>query len=118
MSLTSNTSYTTSTASNFHAILNAALKDYAKKTGRDLCDLDHPLASKLDSCDSPDDILDIFQEQAREFDEFRKGDATLVQWLKPVVKVLHTLTTNEVLGSSASSVNPATVTIIHYHSYH
>ena len=101
----------------FQAIFDVALKDYTEKTGKDLCDLDHPLASKLDSCDNPDDILDIFQEQAREFDEFRKGDTKLFKWLEPIVKVLHTLSTNKVIGNSASSVNPATA-IIYHHSCH
>jgi len=113
----SSTSNTTSTTSNFQAIFDAALKDYTKKTGKDLCDLDHPLASKLDGCDSPDSILDIFREQAREFDEFRKDDTKLLRWLKPIVKVLHTISTNEVLGDSATSVNPATF-IIYHHSFH
>ena len=109
MSSTSNT--------NFQAIFENALKDYTKKTGKDLYDLDHPLASKLDSCDSPDSILEIFREQAGEFDEFRKGDTKLFKWLKPVVKVLHTISTNEVLVDSASNVNLATF-IVYRHSCH
>jgi hypothetical protein len=109
----SSTSNTTSTTSNFQAIFDAALKDYTQKTGKDLCDLGDPLASQFDSCDSPDSILDIFREQAREFDEFRKGDDKLFKWLKPIVKVLHTVSTNKVLGDSVSSVNPATFIIYH-----
>ncbi len=96
-----------SSTSNFQAIFEAALKDYTKKTGKDLCDLDHPLASRLDSCDSPDSILDIFREQARDFDEFRKGDTKLFKWLKPIVKVLHAISTNKALGDHVSTVNPA-----------
>jgi hypothetical protein len=114
----SSTSNTTSTSSNFQAFFDAALKDYTEKTGKDLCDLDHPLASKLDSCNSPDSILDIFKEQARGFDEFRKGDTKLFKWLNPIVKVLHTISTNEVLGHSASSVNLTTFIIYHNHSCH
>ena len=113
----SSTSNTTSTTSNFQAIFDAALKDYTKKTGKDLCDLGHPLASKLDGCNCPDSILNIFREQAREFDEFKKGDTKLLKWLEPIVKVLHTISTNKVLGNSASSVNPATF-IIYHHSCH
>jgi len=85
-----------SSTSNFQLIFEAALKDYTKKTGKDLRDLDHPLASRLDRCDSPDSILNIFREQAREFDEFRKGDTKLFKWLKPIVEVLHSLSNNEV----------------------
>ena len=107
-------SNTTSTTSTFQAIFEDALNDYTKNTGKDLYDLDHPLASKLDSCDSPDSILDIFREQAREFDEFRKGDTKLFKRLKPIVTVLYTLST-KVLGHSASGVNPPTF-IIYRHS--
>jgi hypothetical protein len=115
----SSTFNTASTASNFRVIFDAALKDYTKKTGKDLCDSGHPLASKLDSCDSPDSILDIFQEQAREFEEFRKGDTKLSQWLRPIVRVLHILSTDKVLGDSASSVGSAAVIIINnHHSCH
>ena len=104
----SSTSDTISTTSNSQAIFDAALKNYTKRTGKDL--LNHPLASKLDSCDNPDSILNIFQEQAREFGEFRKGDTKLLKWLKPIVEVLHTLSTNKVLGDHASSVNPPIIT--------
>jgi hypothetical protein len=114
MSSTSNT--TTPTTPSFQAIFDAALKDYSKKTGKDLCNLDHPLTSILDSRNSPDAILDIFREQATEFGEFRKGDTKLFNWLKPIVKILHTISTNKVLGDSAGSVNPAT-SIIYHDSY-
>jgi hypothetical protein len=103
----SSTHNTTSTASNFQAIFDVALKDYTEKTGKDLRDLHDPLASKLDSCDSPDSILDIFREQAREFDEFKKGDTKLFKWLNPIVKVLHAVSTNKGILDSASRVNPA-----------
>jgi len=106
------TSNTTSNTSNFQAIFHAALNDYTKITGEDLSDLDHPLASKLDSCDSPDSILNIFREQARDFDEFKKGDTKLFKWLKPIVEVLYTLSSNKVLGDSVSSVNPASFILI------
>ena len=110
----SSTPNTTSTASNFQAIFDAALKDYTKKTGKDLSDLHHPLASKLDTCDTPDSIINIFQEQAREFGEFRKGDTKLLKWLKPIVKILHPISTNKVLSDSVSSVNSAAFIIYHH----
>ena len=91
------------------------MKDYTEKTGKDLFDLDHPLASRLDAFDSPNSILDIFREQVREFDESKKGDTKLFEGLKPIVTVLYILSTNEVLGHSASGVNPPTF-IIYRHS--
>ena len=106
MSLTSNT---TSTPSNFEAIFNAALIEYTKQTGKDL--RGHPFASKIDSCDNPDSIIAIFEEQAKQFNEFRNGDIKLFKWFKPVITVLHTLSTNETLSGIASHVSPATLVI-------
>ena len=94
-------------SSNFQVIFDAALVEYTKKTGKDL--RDHPLASKIDSCDSADSIVDIYKEQAKTFDEFRKGDSTkLVKWLEPVVKVLHALSSNDVLKDAVSHVSLGT----------
>jgi hypothetical protein len=106
MSLASNASFT---SSNFEAIFNAALTEYTKQTGKDL--RDHPFASEIDSCDNPDSIIAIFQEQARAFDEFRKGDIKLFKWFKPVIKVLHALSNNKTLSDIASNVSPATLVI-------
>ena len=106
----SSASNTTSTSFNFEAIFNAALTEYTNRTGNDL--RNHPLASKIDSCDSPESILDIFQEQAQAFDEFRKGDNKLFQWLRPVVDVLHAISTNEAFSNKASHVGPATSVLL------
>jgi len=100
-----------STPSNFETLLNAALAKYTKQTGNDL--RDHPLASKIDSCDSPDSILDIFQEQARAFDEFRRDDTKLFKCLRPVVNVLHALSTVPILSDSGSFVSLATFLVIY-----
>jgi hypothetical protein len=102
----SSASNTTSTYFNFEAIFNAALTEYKKRTGKDL--RDHPLASKIDSCDNAESILDIFQEQAQAFDKFKKGDTKLFKWLRPVVDVLHAISTNETFSDKASHVSPAT----------
>ena len=85
-------SNTASTASHFQTLFNAALAKYTKQTGKDL--RSHPLADKIDNCDGPDSILNIFQEQAQAFDEFRNGDTKLLKWLRPVVNVIHALSTN------------------------
>ena len=103
---TSSASNTASTSSNFEVLFSAALEKYTKQTGKDL--RNHPLASEINSCDSPDSTLHLFQEQAKAFDEFRRGDTKLFKWLKPVVNVLHALSTNEVLRDSVSHVSLAT----------
>ena len=100
----SSSANTTSTPFNFEEIFNAALTKYRERTGKDL--RNHPLASKIDNCDNPDSILNIFQEQAQEFDKFRKGNANLVKWLKPVVNVLHAISTNKAFIDKASHVSP------------
>jgi hypothetical protein len=97
-------------SSNFETLFNAALAKYIKQTGKDL--RNHPLAFMIDSCDSPDSILDIFKKQSEVFDEFRRGDTKLFNWLRPVVKVLHALSSNEVLSDSACLVSPAPFPII------
>ncbi|KAN0111248.1 hypothetical protein V8E52_008728 [Russula decolorans] len=102
----SSASNTTSASFNFEAFFNAALTEYTKRTGKDL--RNHPLASKIDGCDNPESILDIFQEQALAFEKFRKGDTKLFKWLRPVVDVLHAISTNETISDIASHVFPPT----------
>ena len=100
------------TTSNFETIFNAALANYTKQTGKDL--RNHPLASKIDSSDKPDSILDIFQEQAQAFDEFRRsepGDSELFKLLRPVVYV--SLPTKDVLQHSVGYVSPTMLLINH-----
>ena len=103
MSSPSNTTFSSSV---FDTIFNAALEKYTKKTGIDLCN--HLLAPRIDRCNGPDAILNIFQEQARAFDEFKNGDAKLLRWLRPVVNVLHALSTNKAIRDSVSHVSLAT----------
>jgi hypothetical protein len=100
----SSTPHTTSTSSNFEYLFNAALDKYAKRTGQDL--RDHPLATIINLCESPDSILTIFQEQSRAFDEFRNGDLKLIKWLTPVVNTLHDISTIPALSTGASLVSP------------
>ena len=100
MPLASNTS---SPLSTFETLFNTALEKYAKRTGQDL--RNHPLATAIDRCESPDDILAIFQAQSQAFDEFRNGDPKLIKWLRPVVNGLHTISTNTVLSAGTSFVS-------------
>ena len=77
---------TAEASSRFQAIFQAALKSYQKQTKKDL--LAHPLASRLQHCDSTTAILTVLQDQVREFDESRSGDERLTKWLFPTVNVL------------------------------
>src|SRR6266850_4959474 len=101
---TMSTPNVTSTTSNrLEAIFNAALVEYTNQTGKDL--RNHPLASKIDACDSAEAILDIFQAQAKTFDEFRKGSPKLIKWLQSLVTNLYDLSTNPILITTVSLVS-------------
>ncbi|KAH9031907.1 hypothetical protein EDB85DRAFT_1890930 [Lactarius pseudohatsudake] len=106
----SNPGQTSPRSSNFNSILDAALSQalsgYKKKTGRQL--LDHPLATKLQRCDSVNAILAILQDQAEEFQQFRAGDRRLMKWISPVVDVLYTFSVT-LGGASGLTFPPAGV---------
>ncbi|KAI0295154.1 hypothetical protein B0F90DRAFT_1638316, partial [Multifurca ochricompacta] len=74
-------------SSTFLSVFDAASKEYKKKTGQDLHA--HPFAAELNSCDSPDAVLGVFQKQADVLDGIRKGDEGLVKWLNPIVHILY-----------------------------
>ena len=77
----------TSASSNFQLIFDNALKSYKKRTKKDL--LNHPLADRLQACDSASSILTVFQEQVEELDEAQRSNERLMKWLDPTVNVLH-----------------------------
>ena len=89
---------------NFKNLFDIALAKYAKRTGQDL--RKYPLAAAIDRCNSPDEILAIFQAQSQAFDEFRNGDTKLIKWLRPVVNGLHAISTNTVLSAGTSLASP------------
>jgi hypothetical protein len=93
--------HTTPTPFNTRDLLDAALTEYTKQTGADL--RKHPLAHKIESCDSPDSILAVFKQQAQAFDEFRNGDPRVFKWLGPVVDGLHALSVSAAPGLSLVS---------------
>ena len=87
-------------STSFPPIFDAALADYCKQIGIDLAT--HPIADSLRSCGSPDDVLKLLEDKASEFKEFRDGNRKLLNWLRPVVQVVHTL--SAVLGASITLV--------------
>jgi hypothetical protein len=93
---------TTSTSTNFEALFEAALAKFTKCTGTDL--RNHPIATLIDTCTSPDAILAIFQEQSLAFHEFKNGDPLLIGRLEPIVDALHAISTNAALRNGASFV--------------
>ena len=75
-----------SSSSNFPFFFDNALKAYEKHTKKDL--LAHPLAAQLQSCDSPDTILAVLQQQVKDLDQSRSNKERLTTWLDPTINVL------------------------------
>ena len=84
----SHTRSTTSSSSNFQLIIENALKVYRKRTKTDL--LLHPLASRIQTCDTPTDIIAVLQEQLQGLDQSRSADDRWTKWLDPTIHVLRT----------------------------
>jgi hypothetical protein len=91
-----------SSSSNFQSIFNASLQAYDNKTKNKL--LDHPLASRVQSCDSPNAVLSVLQDLIQQFDQRRTSDERLTNWLNPTVNVLHTF--SDTLGEGVGLVSP------------
>ena len=87
MSQAPTASTSVSTSPNFQTIFYAALREYEKKTKKDL--IAHPLAAQLQACKSSGDILAVLQEKVKEFDQSRSADERLSQWLNPTINVLY-----------------------------
>ena len=96
----SSTRQATSSASNFQLIVDA-LADYSKMTGIDLST--SPSATLLEQLNSPEAILQMFQERANPFKEYREGNRSLITCLSPAVKILHAF--SGILGDAASPVS-------------
>ena len=86
-----------SESARFQALFEAALQAYERKTGASLAQ--HPLAIKLQSCDTVEAITGLLQDQARAFGHFQGSDK-IMESLKTIVSTLSTL-------SSAASLADA-----------
>ena len=92
-----------STTPNFQPILDKALKEYKRKTGKELTT--HPLADEIKGCSSPEAILTVLQGKADELNQSpQSSDERLTKWLTPTVNVLNALSAT--LGQSVGAVSP------------
>jgi hypothetical protein len=96
------------TSSNFQFIFDAALSDYTKQTSIDL--VTHPFAQTLPNCRSADAVFDLLQDRAKQFQAYRDGNRKLIDCLKPVVQVLHTV--SGILNEAAGSVSNAILLVL------
>ena len=97
----------TSPPSPFEPLLNDALRDYAKQTGKRL--EHHPFTKKLKKCDSVDSItalLQDYQEHAKAFRKFRGDHGKVMRPMKRAVYFLFTLSSSTVLGEAVALVCP------------
>jgi hypothetical protein len=78
-----------SSTPHFQHIFEKALKEYKKKTGKELTT--HPLAAEINGCVSPEAILAILEAKARELDQSQSSNERLTKWLNPTVNILNAL---------------------------
>ncbi|KAI0293894.1 hypothetical protein B0F90DRAFT_1760133 [Multifurca ochricompacta] len=102
-------SSTTLSSSNFRLILDA-LDDYTNQTGADLTQ--NPFADKPHSCPTSDAVLELLNDRAKQFKEYREGNRKLINWLSPIVKVVHAF--SDILREVVSSLpfQPAKVIFV------
>jgi len=91
-----------SESSRFQVLFESALQNYQNQTGTTLSN--HPLAEKLQYCDSVESVTAVLQEQARAFTEFRGDDGKFMKSLKGIVSVLYTLSAGTALGEAIGLV--------------
>ncbi len=84
------------------SLFEAALNEFENRTGSNL--IQHQIIDKLVNCRSADSVIDVLQEQAYEFRNFRGDDGKVMTWLKRTVSVLYTLSTSTVLGEGIGLV--------------
>ena len=101
-----------SQSSRFRLLFESALQNYQIQTGTTL--VNHPLAEKLQYCDSVESVTAVLQDQARAFSEFRGGDGRIMKSLKAVVSVLDSLSTSIALGEAIGLVRrKASTDVLH-----
>jgi hypothetical protein len=77
------------------------MKAYEKRTKKDL--VAHPLATELQNCNSPSEIIAVLRKQLQGLDRSLSSDDRWTKWLDPTVNVLYIL--SETLGESISLVS-------------
>jgi hypothetical protein len=82
------------------SLFETALNEFEKRAGSNLDQ--HQLLHKLVNCNSADSVVDVLQEQAQAFRNFREDGGKVMVWLKRTVNVLYTLSTSSVLGWAVS----------------
>src|ERR1700761_7100565 len=88
--------------SHFQSVLDA-LDKYAEQTGINLSE--NPFADKVKSCDSPDAVLGLLQENLKGFKDYRDKNRKFIDFLNPVVQFVHAF--SGIMGEVAGLVSRA-----------
>ena len=91
-------------SSHLRTLFELALEDYEIKTEISLAK--HPLAQKLDNCNSAESIATILQDQARTFGEFRGSDR-IMESIRSTVSFLEKLSATASLSDVIGQVRPS-----------
>ncbi|KAF8258162.1 hypothetical protein EI94DRAFT_1184425 [Lactarius quietus] len=89
-------------STSFGTIFTAALKEYKKQTKRDITS--HPLATQLQSCNSPSAILATIKPQVQKLEQSQVSDEKWMKWVDPTVNVLYAFSAT--VGSGVGMVFP------------
>jgi hypothetical protein len=101
-------------SSNFQSIFDASLQSYNNKTKDRL--LDHPLATQLQTCDSPNAVLSVLQDLIQQFDQRRYSDERFKNWLNPTVNVLYTFSAILGVGEGVGLVSLSSLSLYNLYS--
>ena len=103
------------------ALFEPALRAYEKKSGVSL--EQHPLAIKLQSCDTVEAITGVFQDQAQAFRDFQGSDKIMVS-IKTTVSILSNISSAAPLSDAFDIVSQkglgayiTSLTFIYRHSH-
>ena len=99
---------TSTSHSKFVPIFNTALETYKRKTKKDLAK--HPLLPRLQSCESPEAILTVLQEQIPASSQSQNSDDGLTKWIAPTVNVLYSFS-----GTLGGVLGLVSITTFPYH---
>jgi hypothetical protein len=88
-------------SAHFQVLFESALQAYEKRTGITLAQ--HPIAVKLQSCHSIDDITALLQGQAKEFSDFQAKDR-ITKAIRTTVSILIPLSDATSLADAVGSV--------------
>jgi hypothetical protein len=87
---------------NYNEIFDAAVNEYKAITGHDL--KKHPFSAALETLNSPDAILKVFQTQTEDLDKARKKNKRMIELLTPIVEIVYTFSST--LGEGVGVVSP------------